>query len=346
MANAAEVPAGQPALKRAGNSIEWSHPPAAPGWMAWTPHAAILWALAYGAVRVWWAARGAPSFGPLHFDLLFFSGWSAVSLCAAAAVVALALRLAPWLWSLLIAGWTVCLALMAACPLLLLDAFGALLPGLFVPLQPVAFLSRVACLVEAIFLGASSEAYRRHWCSACLICGRSADRVRLLKPPKWAWWAAYSAIAGCLVRIGAQAAIGFGMMRQPAGGPRMAVASLVFEALFLLAGTVMPLALVHSWGRVVPGWLPLLAGRRVPRWLLLGPAFAIGSLMTVYFTVTMVKITEDTIGGAWHQSFGTLPLAFFWVSVPGYIVWGLGLVVASFGYNRVTRSACRACGRQ
>ena len=60
MANAAEVPAGQPALKRAGNSIEWSHPPAAPGWMAWTPHAAILWALAYGAVRVWWAARGAP----------------------------------------------------------------------------------------------------------------------------------------------------------------------------------------------------------------------------------------------------------------------------------------------
>ena len=31
---------------------------------------------------------------------------------------------------------------------------GALLPGLFVPLQPVAFLSRVACLVEAIFLGA------------------------------------------------------------------------------------------------------------------------------------------------------------------------------------------------
>ena len=41
MANAADMPAGQPALKRAGNSIEWSHPPAAPGWMAWTPHAAI-----------------------------------------------------------------------------------------------------------------------------------------------------------------------------------------------------------------------------------------------------------------------------------------------------------------
>ena len=103
----------------------------------------------------------------------------------------------------------------------------------------------------------------------------------------------------------------------------------MFEALFPLAGTVMPSALVHSWGRVASGWLPLLAGRRVPRWLLLGPAFAIGSLMTVYFTVTMVKITQVQ-WAAPGIKLSHVALSIFWVSVPGYIVRGLGLVVASF----------------
>jgi hypothetical protein len=51
----------------------------------------------------------------------------------------------------------------------------------------------------------------------------------------------------------------------------------MFEAGFVLAGTLLPLALVHSWGRVLPRWVPLLAGRRVPRWLLLGPAFGIAA---------------------------------------------------------------------
>ena len=84
----------------------------------------------------------------------------------------------------------------------------------------------------------------------------------------------------------------------------------------------------------------------VPRWLLLGPAFAIGSLMTVYFTVTMVKITEDTIGGAWHQSFGTLPLAFF-----SGLCAGIHRLGSWFGRRLIWVQsgdpiACRACGRQ
>src|SRR5689334_1754938 len=145
----------------------------APSWMAWTPLAAILWPLAYGAVRVWWAVSGAPSFGPLGSDLIVFTGWSAVGLCAAAAGVALALMLVPWHWQLLVTAWGVSAALLAACALLLLDVVGGLLPGLGVPFHPLAFVSRAGCLAGGILLGISAEAYRRRWHSDCLFCGRT-----------------------------------------------------------------------------------------------------------------------------------------------------------------------------
>jgi len=61
-----------------------------------------VWALAYGSVRVWWAVRGAPSFGRLGTDLIAFTGWRAAGLCAMAAVVALGLRTAPWWRPLLV----------------------------------------------------------------------------------------------------------------------------------------------------------------------------------------------------------------------------------------------------
>jgi hypothetical protein len=47
------------------------------------------------------------------------------------------------------------------------------------------------------------------------------------------------------------------------------------EAAVLIAGVaVLALALVRPWGTAFPGWMPVLRGRPVPRWLLLGPAFA------------------------------------------------------------------------
>ena len=53
--------------------------------------------------------------------------------------------------------------------------------------------------------------------------------------------------------------MGFGSGLLRAGG-----SVLLFEAGFLLAGTVLPLALVYRWERVFPRWVPLLAGRGVP----------------------------------------------------------------------------------
>jgi hypothetical protein len=306
--------------------------------MACLPQAAILWALAYGLVRVWWAVRGAPPFGRLGTDLIIFTGWRAIGLCAAAAAVALALRMARWRWPLLVAAWGVCAALLASCALLLLDVVGGLLPGTGVPVQPVAFASRAACLVEGILVGAAAVAYQRRSRSSCLFCGRTGVRVRPAQPPWWAWLAAYAAVAGSLGRFGAQMAVGFGFMRHAPG------MFFVFEAGFVLAGTVLPLALVHSWGRVVPRWVPLLAGGRVPRWLPLGPAFGIGGALTVYFGLTMVKLAADTLSGTWDPGPSPFPLAFFWVAVPAYWIWGVGLVTSALAYYQATRPRCRVCG--
>lgn len=341
MTDSTDVAADRPALQCCHRSMEWPKPPAAPGWMAWTPLATVLWALAYGSVRAWWAVHGTPSFGRLGFDVLFFSGWDAVGLCAAVAIVALSLRTAPWFWPLMAVAAGVCVASLGASALLLLDVVSGLFPNSAVPFNLAAFLSRVACLVQGILLGAVAVTYRRRWRSDCLFCGQRDVPVRLTRPPWWAWCAAYAAIAGCVGRIAAQVAVGwFGDSSKAAAGTLLA-----FEACFLLAGVLLPLALVHSWGRVFPRWVPWLAGRRVPRWLPLGPAFGIGGGLTFYFGASILKFAAAIVNGTWDQNGTSLPMAFFWVAMPAYLLWGLGLTTAAVAYRDLTRPTCRVCGR-
>ncbi|MEV0158208.1 hypothetical protein AB0H57_31580 [Micromonospora sp. NPDC050686] len=260
--------------------------------------------------------------------------------------MALLLRVAAgWRWPLAIAAWAVSAALVAACPILLLDAVGLLIPGLGLPFHLSAFLSRVACFAGAALVAAAALSYQRRWRGDCPACSRTGDvsrtddGSRAAGAPWWAWCGAYLAVAGCLVRLLAQVAVGRNNNPLNAG-PSM----LVFEVGFLLAGVVLPLALVHSWGRIFPRWVPLLAGRRVPRWLPLGPGCAIAGGLIVYFGVAMVQLAIETTTGTWDPGDGSLPLAFFWVAVPAYWVWGGGLGAAALAYHRATRPPCRACG--
>jgi hypothetical protein len=310
---------------------------AAPGWRRWVSQAAIAWAAGYGALRIWWALGTAPSPPPTHTDLIVFTGWWPVALCGVAAAVVTGLRRARWWPPLAVAAWAVTAALAVASALVLLDVVGILLPGAGLGVHPVAFASRVACLAGGVLVGTTALCYQRHWRGACLACGHTGAAARPARPPGWAWVAAWTAVAGCLARLLAQVAVGFGDLLK-GGGP-----VLEFEAGFLLAGTVLPLALVYRWGRVFPGWVPLLAGRGVPRWLVLGPALVLGAGMTAYFGVTLVKLAAATVTGTWAQHFGSYPLWFFWVSVPAYLAWGLGLGTAALAYRSATRRPCRVC---
>jgi hypothetical protein len=310
----------------------------APGWRRRAPSAAVAWALGYGSLRAVWAVTGAPSPPPADTDLVGFTGWWAVALCAAAALVVMALGRSGWSLPLAVAAWGVALALAAASALLLLDVVGLLLPGIGVGVSPGALASRTICLAGAVLVGVNALSYQRHWRGACLACGSTADTVRPVHPPRWARVAAWAAVAGWLVRVVAQVGVGFGELAGAVG------TLLLFEAGFMLAGTVLPLALVHRWGRVFPRWTPWLAGRRVPRWLVLAPALGLGAGMSAYFGFTLVTVVVDTLTGT-DPGDGSLPLWFFWVAVPGYLVWGLGLGAAALAYRQLTRPVCDVCGR-
>ena len=312
-----------------------------PGWRRWVAQAAIAWALGYGVLRVYWTLGTAPSPPRIGTDLIVFTGWWSVALCAAAAVVVVGLRRARWSRPLAVAAWCVAAALVAASAPLLLDLVAVILPGIGVTVDAVAFLSRAVCLLGAVLVGATALSYQRHWRGACLVCGASGEPGPSTLPtgsPRWARVAAWAAVAGCLIRLLAQVAVGFGSALLEGGWT-----VLLFEAGFLLAGTVLPLALVYPWGRVFPRWVPLLAGRHVPRWLVLGPGLVLGVGMTAYFGMTMVKIAVETITGTWDPGAASDPLWFFWVAVPAYLTWGLGLAGAALAYQRVTRPPCRSC---
>jgi hypothetical protein len=256
--------------------------------------------------------------------------------------VVLGLRNAGWsrLWA--IAGWLVASSLVAASALLLLDVVGIVLPGMGVTVDLAAVASRAACLAGGLLVGAYTVSYQRHWRGACPACGRTGEEPAPTPGATtwWAWAAAGAAIGGWLVRLLAQVAVGVGdkLLRGNAS-------VVLFEAGFMLAGTVLPLALVSRWGRIAPAWLPVLAGRTVPRWLVLAPGLALGVGMTTYFGLTLIMIAGQTLSGTWHDSGGSLPLWFFWVAVPAYLVWGLGLGVAALAYRHATRPRCSRCLR-
>ena len=160
---------------------------ALPGWWRWVSQAAVVWALGYGSLRIYWALGDAPSPPPIGSDLIVFTGWWSVALCGAAAVVVFGLRRARWSRPLAVAAWCVAAALVAASALSLLDMVGILLPGIGVTVHLVAFLSRAACLVGGVLVGATALSYQRHWRDACLACGRTGEAVRPARAtgPPW-----------------------------------------------------------------------------------------------------------------------------------------------------------------
>ncbi|MWA02561.1 hypothetical protein F8568_019710 [Actinomadura sp. LD22] len=319
-------------------------------WRGRLPLVALAWVTAYGGLRIYWAAGHRPArLSPIGTDLVVFTGWASAVLCGAAALVlavlmlpaARALSRAPRL-ALIAAGWAVGAALTAAGAMLLLDVVGGILPGLGLGLHPLGALSRAACVAAGVMTGLSARAYARRTRAGCTGCGRTAGAPAApsARTPRWAYGAAYLAIAGCAARIAAQAAVGFDWGR--------GVSGVLFLIGFVLGGTLLPLALVHRFGRRWPRSVPGLAGRAVPRRLVLWPGTALSAGLVVYFGLMLLQMIWERMHG--RDPFPPdgrmdLPEAFFWVAVPGYLAWGAGLAAAALGYARGTRAPCRACGR-
>jgi hypothetical protein len=208
----------------------------------------------------------------------------------------------------------------------LLDVVGGLLPGLGIPFDLPGMLSRLAALIGAGLLGATALARQRQLDPSCLRCHGRKGQVTTT--PGWALIGAWVAVVGCSVRLVAQAVVGFDAVPYAAG-----LSMMLFEGGFLLAGIALPLLLVYR------------AGRFFPRWMLLLPGAGLGAGITAYFGVGLLQMLAAVVQGEAVFADIGLPDAFFWVAVPAYLVWGVGLAVATYGFHLRTRKPCKGCGR-
>ncbi|TCC45767.1 hypothetical protein E0H75_29035 [Kribbella capetownensis] len=294
----------------------------APRWMTWVPWLAVVWAAGYGCVRLWFALGHEPTWKLPTADLLV-PGWVSVIACVVSALLVLTparTRALMVLTYAIAVGWT------AACALALLDVVAGVLPGLGIPFDLAGMLSRLGGLTGAVLLAGTALSRQRQLDGSCLGC--SNRRRTATSTPKWAIAAAWIAIAGCATRLAAQAAIGFDAVSYAPG-----LQMILFEAGFLLAGLALPLLLVYRPGRVFP------------RWMLLLPGIGLGTGISAYFGVGLIQMTAAALQGKPVYAEIGLPTSFFWVAVPAYLLWGLGLAVATYGYAQRTRKPCKLCGR-
>ncbi|XVQ15568.1 hypothetical protein ACQP1W_24470 [Spirillospora sp. CA-255316] len=311
----------------------------------------VPWLIAYGMLQAYWRLGHRPAeLSPVGDDLVFLNGWGVVGLCGAAVTLLAGLAILRLSGAarrlLLLASWATAVTLVAAAAMVLLDVVGGILPGLGIEFFPLGALSRAACAGGGVIVGTAALSYQRATRAGCAACGRTGPAQAPGRPghvPAWAFVAAYGAVAGCAVRIGAQAAVGFDRSPLTSG-----VSVLLFELGFLLGGGLLPLSLVHSWGRVWPRWVPGLGRRAVPRRLVLWPAAGISAGLVVYFGLMLLQMIAERLRGRnpFPPSGGLdLPEAFFWFAVPSYLAWGAGMAAAAFGYHRLTRPACPECSR-
>jgi hypothetical protein len=295
---------------------------------SWLRTALVAWALGYGALRVYWAAGHLPYYPPMGGDPLALSGWGVVGLIAVATLVGLLSGVRsvprPVRWLVACAGVVSAAGLVFAPFLLLLDVVGLLFPGVGMPFTPVAFASRLGCLAGGLLTVAVTVALVRELRGVCPHCGRRSGAPGDGRTPRWAYAAGYLAVLGCVTRLAAQAWVGF------SAGPdgyaeQHATSRVLFLVALILAGTLLPIALVHSWGRRLPWWLPL------------APALFVSAGLIAYFGTGLLQLIAD--GG--NPDAGGLPQAFYWVAVPAYLLWGTGLGAAALSYRSRTRPACR-----
>jgi len=190
--------------------------------------------------------------------------------------------------------------------------------------------SGVIAGILAIACAITEQRRARRACPRCgRIHGRSAER-RTDPTPRWVYVAGYLVLASCATRLTAELMSGVLDSKSP-DTPWALLITVVI--MLILTGTLLPLALVHRWGRIWPRWVPWLAGSSVPRWVVLGPALFIGAGLTGYFGIGGMTAwaTGNNLDG---------PLWALLMVLPTYTFWGVGLLVAAVSYSALTKPPC------
>ena len=372
------VTVGSPADARAGrrDRRRWRR------WPEWIAYAAALWSATYGLLGLHWALGGAGfPFGVGHdrgAHLSVLAGARPERTAPLIAVLGLlgavvAITMARGRGrgagraTILVLAWSAAtglavvlpdfrvLVVVAYAPILLLGAPFGWPPGVrFLDAIPWPLINQGVCIGGGLLWAAAAVAYRRLSRGACGHCGRT-DAVAEWTTPSAArrWGGAAVAVAVvvpviyALTRWAWALGVPFGITaRFYAEGRAIGLWwSGAALATLALAGAVLTLGLVRRWGEVFPGWLPVLAGRAVPRALVIVPA----ALVAIVVTAAGVMFMRMTVAGTFvlgghaitlRENWGALAPELLWP------VWGAALGTAALAYHYRTRSRCRYCGRR
>ncbi|MFE1949633.1 hypothetical protein ACFW9D_04100 [Streptomyces sp. NPDC059524] len=173
--------------------------------------------------------------------------------------------------------------------------------------------------------------------------------------PRWARFAAYAIpfavlpsgvwrIMTVVFHVGDDGPHGAGQLPSWLPGPVYIVALSVLSE--LLAFTAV--GLVAGWGEVLPHWIPLLGGRRVPPLAAVVPAALGATILTVLWTTAFVTslsgltIRREQLPSDYPtQSMHGWELAFFNVTYAPLVLWGPLLAAVCFAYWRRRATSTR-----
>ncbi|WP_328927576.1 hypothetical protein OG429_25490 [Streptomyces sp. NBC_00190] len=179
-----------------------------------------------------------------------------------------------------------------------------------------------------------SAASRRAHLAAC--AGALAFVPYVAMKLTWALGGTFAGISGAEMLAASE--------RNGASGLWLTLERWGLDGTVLLAalGVFLLFGLVGSWGQVFPRWTLALRGRRVPRWLPLGPALiGVGTLVPYglfgvgYLTLASAGVVSVRAGD-FHSPADAVLVG--WIGFSAFAGYGLALLVATRSYWLRTRS--------
>jgi hypothetical protein len=350
----------------------------ASGWPVQSGYAAALWSATYAALGVHWAAGGAGfPFGRghdpwAHLSLLASvrpeTGAPVLAILGAVGVVAALAMMRGWghgWWRTVLAAFAWGLAVFLAvivpdarvlavagyAPLLIVGPlFGWAPEGGVATALSWPVINQFLCVGGGLSWAALAVAYQRRMRGACGYCGRTDRPARWTSPAaaaRWGRWAVAIAVAVpptyALTRLSWAFGIPLGgdaqqlRLVQTVEGGRVLIAPLALGSAAIV-GSVLTFGLIRPWGEVLPRWLPIAGGRRVPLLLAIIPA-TIVSVLVLAAGLGIVRMWA--LGGFVVEAETWLGS----VSMLLWPVWGGALAAATLAYYYRRRAACARCSR-
>ncbi|SFN60200.1 hypothetical protein SAMN04489713_102544 [Actinomadura madurae] len=339
-------------------------------WPRWAGYAAGAWSTGAVAVALYWACGGEAG-NPL--DGARPAAWAIAACLGAGGIMAVSTvrdvgRHMPRWWPL--AGLWGAFAVAGA------GTFGFVMNALQLAFTGTVddwpeFGVEILCAAGAALLAGAALAYQRRTAGACARCGRvHADTGTVRRPapvsapPRGVRWAAYAGTLAFVPYVVMKTTWAFGGSFAGIEGERVVAEferngasglvltlekyGLDFTTLSAALGIVLLFGLTRGWGQVFPRWTPF-AGRGVPRWLPLAPAWLGALTLGPYGVVGTVGYLLPPVVGL-----GDLPddpLLHGWsgwtvaaCGIVAFAVYGTALGVAAWSYQRRTRPRCVSPG--